>query len=104
VANLKKARTRRVTQTEGRAVDVTVKENDSVDIRCGGPRTLGFDFFVHADEDADDLENFLRAELRKNRLPCMSIFISEPRFSDAKLWTRAKMAACIKKDADGMRW
>lgn len=105
MANVKKPRTRTVTETECRFVDVTVKENDEQDIRCGGPRTLGFEFYVSRAEDTKALEKFLRAELEKNKLPCMGIRFGRPEFrAVSHLWTRSRMANCIKKDADGMRW
>ena len=40
-------------------VDISCEENDNTDIRCGGPGTLGFDFYVSPDEDKKELKKFL---------------------------------------------
>lgn len=97
---MSKPRTKKVVHTEGREVEVDVKENDSVDIRCGGPRTLGYDWFVAADENKKSLEKFIRAELEKNGVPCMGIYIRDKEFRPGKIWTRAMIAKNIKEDHD----
>ena len=88
-----------------RYVDVTVCDNDSVDIRCGGPSTLGFEFYVQVDEDPKDLEKFIRGCLREVRIPCQGITISRPYTKDHsnKLWTRRMIKMCIKREGPGMR-
>ena len=37
-----------------RKITIDCEQNDSVDIKCGGPVFIGFDFFVDADENMVD--------------------------------------------------
>lgn len=87
-----------------RHVCVNVCRNDAQDMKCGGPPVLGFDFYVDYDEKPVDIREFIKAELAKCDLPCMSISVSREKQerSKSQVWTRAKMASCIKRDGPGM--
>lgn len=82
----------------GRKITINCEENDSVDIRCGGPRILGFDFIVDAEEGKADIEKFIRDELRKNNRPCQSIHISGSTCEvlPEHIWTHNMISKCIK--------
>ena len=79
-----------------RKITVNCEQNDSVDIKCGGPDFLGFDFFVDADEDMVD---FIKSKLGENGLPVMSISVSEKEneIEEKNLWTKEKISECIRK-------
>ena len=81
-------------------VDVTCALNDSTDMRCGGPPTLGYEFYVNPDEDHKELEIFIKKCLKTYGRPFMSISLSKRKnFPVKNLWTREKMAKCIKEHA-----
>lgn len=74
---------------------VDCERNDPVDIRCGGPQILGFDFFVK-DENVDEMISFIKEQLKLNHLPLMAITtVFAP--TEAKLWTKEMIAKCIKE-------
>jgi hypothetical protein len=79
-------------------VDVSCAQNDSTDIRCGGPAMLGYDFFVNPDEDRDKLYIFIKKCLKTYGRPFIGIHIDVRKdFPVDKLWTREMMAKCIKE-------
>lgn len=75
-------------------IEVNCEKNDPVDIRCGGPKFLGFDFFTKK-IDASDAIEFIREQLNKNSLPLINIDIQSAS-EDATIWTKEKIAECIK--------
>lgn len=77
-----------------RKIIVDCERNDPVDIRCGGPVTLGFDFFVN-DEEADDMISFIKKELNKNKLPLMAI--NHYQCQDTTPWTKEMIRNCIRE-------
>ena len=56
---------------------------------------MGFDFFVDEDEDDEDIEEFIRVQLKKNGAPCQSVYI-DGGHEVKKLWTEKMMKKCIK--------
>lgn len=78
-------------------VDITCKENDSADIKCGGPATLGYDFYLSSDKDEKEIKKFLKSCLKKYNRPYINIiFHKEKNFPIKKLWTKKKIEKCIK--------
>lgn len=77
-----------------RKIIVDCERNDPVDIRCGGPVTLGFDFFVN-DEEADNMISFIKEELKKNNRPLMAI--NHYACQDTTPWTKEMISQCIKE-------
>lgn len=53
------------TQYEVNHWSIDICSNDPVDIRCGGPQTLGFDFYLDADLAEKDVKKFLTNECKK---------------------------------------
>ena len=85
------------------SVDVTCEMNDMADIKCGGPATIGYNFYVSPDENKKDLEEFLRKCIREYHRPLMGItFDKHKDFPVKHLWTREKMEKCIKENGLGL--
>lgn len=80
-----------------RTVIIDSVENDSVDIRCGGPLWLGFDFSVDADEDPEELKTWLREVAAKHGCPIRSILIASCTREVQKVWSREEMEHVIAK-------
>lgn len=79
-------------------VDVSCEENDSVDIKAGGPEMLGYDFFVNPDEKIEDLYVFIKKCLKKYHRPIIGVHIDTRKdFLVDNLWTREMIEKCIKE-------
>ncbi len=78
--------------------EVSCKKNDSVDIKCGGPAILGYEFCVSPDENKTQIINHIKACIKKYNRPFMRIStrVSE-NFPVESLWTKDKIEWCIKK-------
>lgn len=72
---------------------VDCERNDLVDVKCGGPITLGFDFFVN-DTNVGDMIDFIKEELHRNKLPLMHI--SHKDCIETTAWTKEMIRDCIK--------
>ena len=75
-------------------ISVDCECNDLTDMKCGGPATLGYDFYVDADCDTKDMKLFIKNELKKNRQPLMSISIGE-KTVQTSFWTKEMISDCI---------
>lgn len=61
-----------------RKISIDVAENDTVDIRCGGPYYLGFDFTVES-KTLDYWRRFLtRMKKKRTDFPLFRVSISRP--------------------------
>lgn len=76
-------------------VVIDCEKNDEVDIRCGGPQYLGFDFVVDDSENDKELYDFLKVKLKENGHSCLGIKIYD--IPEYKIWTREEMEKCIKE-------
>lgn len=74
---------------------VDCERNDSVDIRCGGPITLGFDFFVN-DNEIDTAIAHIKKELKKYHRPLMGITTADAP-DNAKHWSLGEISVCIQQ-------
>lgn len=83
-----------------RKISVDSVYNDPVDIRCGGPEYLGFDFFVK-EEEVKEMTTFIAESLNKYGVPLKDMYIvgSTCLLSEDKVWTKERIDECIKKDA-----
>lgn len=82
---------------ESAKISVDCEKNDPVDIRCGGPVYIGFDFFVPIDE-AEELVKFVTEEVKKNNLPLLSVgWTKAGPVRKSQLWGKERIAQCIKK-------
>ena len=77
-------------------VDITCDYNDPVDIKCGGPATVGYEFYVSPAENRSELRKFLEGILKKHHRKYMGTsFYIHKDFPVSKLWTRERMKKCI---------
>ncbi len=78
--------------------EVSCKENDSVDIRCGGPAILGYDFGVSPDENKTEIINHIKTCIKKYNRPFIGISTRVIKnFPVENLWTKDKIELCIKE-------
>ena len=82
---------------EAKHYSVNCKPNDSVDIKCGGPPILGFDFYVDSTKSEKIVITHIKKELKKNNLPLMSIRVVENNRLVKTLWTNKMISEAIKK-------
>ena len=80
-------------------IDIACIENDSTDIRCGGPATLGYEFYISPNENVDEIKTFLRDCIKKYNRPFRGLTTSVRKDFPVKyLWTKEKMEECIKEN------
>lgn len=91
-------KTEQIEVCEAVVYSVSCEHNDSVDIRCGGPAMLGYDFGVSPDENEEDIKKFLKETVKKYHQPFISVSTyKQKNFPVKHLWTKERMEACIKK-------
>lgn len=74
--------------------------NDPVDIRCGGPEYLGFDFFVR-EEQAEEMKDFVLATLQNFMVPLKEIYISGSLPLDEEhVWDEKRIFEVIGAEAE----
>jgi hypothetical protein len=79
--------------------DVSCKENDSCDIRCGGPAILGYEFGVSPDENKEEMINHIKTCIKKYNIPFMYISTRIIKnFPVNSLWTKESIENCIKEN------
>ena len=84
---------------EAVVISVSCKQNDSVDIRCGGPAILGYDFGVSPDEDINKWKKKVKGFIDKYNRPFMGISHSTQKdFPVEHLWTLERIEECIKEN------
>lgn len=92
--------TKQITVCDAIYIDVTCERNDWTDIKCGGPATLGYEFYVSPDEDIDYIEGEIKKYIKKYRRPFMGISHSvHKNFNIKYLWTLEKIEKCIRENA-----
>ena len=80
--------------------DISCMMNDLTDINCGGPPTLGYEFYVTPDEKKKEIIKFLEKCIKKYNRPFIGISTrTEKDFSVENLWTRKMMEDCIKNNS-----
>lgn len=78
--------------------DVACAENDSTDIKCGGPAILGYYFSVSTDETKEDIIKFIKNCIEKYNRPLMGISTRLVKNTPVEhLWTKDKIEKCIKE-------
>lgn len=81
-------------------INVDCQENDSVDIRCGGPLCLGYDFYV-AEDKVEEMMDFIKETCTKLHVPIMALYYDKEIIyeKDAKkVWTKDKIYKCIENN------
>ncbi len=80
-------------------ISVDCVPNDPVDIRCGGPEYLGFDFNVK-EEQTEEMKKFITLALEKFGVPLVCMYVSEQvTIRENDVWTKERITASIAKDA-----
>ena len=80
-------------------ISVDCVQNDPVDIRCGGPLYLGFDFYVYKDEK-EEMQNLIVSTLEEYHVPIIKInSANEIEIPLKKLWNKERIIMEIEKDA-----
>jgi hypothetical protein len=76
---------------------IDCEKNDRVDIRCGGPEYLGYDFVVEKDKK-DEFIKFIRETIHDNYQPLHSIREEfHENIKKMNLWTKTDIQQHIKK-------
>lgn len=74
-------------------------KNDPVDIRCGGPNYLGFDFCVRS-EEKEEMINYIKATLDTLKVPFVNItYEGLVLVDESQVFDKDKIFASISKDA-----
>lgn len=90
-------------KVECTTISVDCCHNDPVDIRCGGPYYLGFDFFVRRHEE-QEMVKFIIATIEELHVPLMSVNIGDVvELTEDHVWTKERILASITKEADELR-
>lgn len=88
---------------KGAKISVDCVPNDPVDIRCGGPEYLGFDFFVR-EEETEILKEFISITLNNFEIPITNIYVSNfLDLSPNEVWNKERIVECIKKEVDYLK-
>jgi len=78
-------------------LSVACIENDSVDIRAGGPAILGYDFYISPDMNLEKVERKIRKWIDKYDRPFIGISGKERKDTNVKhLWNLKGIKKCIK--------
>lgn len=64
-------------------ISVNCVENDPIDIKCGGPKYLGFDFYVR-EEEKDKMRIIICSSINEIGIPIESIFITNNIYKDVE--------------------
>ena len=84
---------------EAVVISVSCKQNDSVDIRCGGPAILGYDFGVSPDDNINELKKLIEGWCRKYRRGFIGISTNtNDEFPVKHLWSLERIEECIKEN------
>ncbi len=84
------------------SVDCVV--NDPVDVRCGGPDFLGFDFFVRQ-EETDYMMQAIKIALEQFKVPLRNLnVVGIVNKKESEVWTRNKIVRAIASDAEYLQF
>ena len=73
--------------------------NDPVDIRCGGPKYLGFDFPVK-DTELEEMKSFIYDTLEEAEVPIIRMYLgAKKELEENSIWTKPRIVKEINKDA-----
>ena len=84
-------------------INVDCCHNDPVDVRCGGPEYLGFDFYVKRHEE-QEMIRYIITSLEELHVPLMSIRLGDPiELAEEHVWTKERILKSIVKSADEIK-
>lgn len=81
-------------------ISVNCVVNDPVDIRCGGPTYLGFDFNVKT-EETEQMKKFIVLTLESFQVPLIDMYVSNTiDLNEKDVQTKEKIIEDISADAE----
>lgn len=81
---------------------IACQPNDSVDIKCGGPKYLGYDFYVK-NEEIKEMISFIKTTCADLKVPIISLYYMNSNNKElSELWTKEKIYNCIKNNEAGL--
>ena len=83
---------------------VDCQYNDEVDIRCGGPYSLGYDFFVEKSQ-VEEMIDFVKETCEKLGVPILALYYDKLetfKKEQNKVWTKEKIYKCIENNEAGL--
>lgn len=81
-------------------IGVDCVKNDPVDIRCGGPNFLGFNFLVK-EEDFSKMVPFITETLQKCNIPFLRIYANDTVDAQGRdVWSQEMILNHISKEAE----
>ena len=84
-------------------IGVDCVENDPVDIRCGGPEFLGFDFNVK-EEETEEMKKFITVTLETLEVPLTNLYVRGTKELEEKdVWNKKRIVEEIQKDASYLK-
>ncbi len=87
-------------KVECSTINIDCCHNDPVDIRCGGPEYLGFDFYVKRHEE-QEMIRFIIDAMNELHIPLMSISIGELiTVAEKDVWTKERILESLTREAD----
>ena len=79
-------------------IGVDCVANDPVDIRCGGPEYLGFDFNVK-EEETEEMKKFIAVTLETFEIPLVNLYVCGTKELEEKnVWDKKRIVEAIQKD------
>jgi len=93
-------KTKTIEVCEAILYSVYCKDNDWADIKCGGPPTLGYDFYVSKDMSKKEMINFIKECVKKYNRPFIGIDTQKIKdFPVKKLWDKNSIEKCIRENS-----
>lgn len=90
---------------KGTKIVIDCIPNDPVDIRCGGPKILGYDYFVKQEETISLIE-VVEKTLEELKLPIMEIRVEDEgklRLTEKEVWTKERIIQSLINDSSTVR-
>lgn len=87
-------------------VSIDCQENDPVDIKCGGPEYLGYDFFIDC-ESAKEIIDYIKETCNELNVPILDLYLDQEKFyekDEDKVWTKEKIYKCIESNDAGLNF
>ena len=85
-------------------ISVDCKYNDDVDIRCGGPYSLGYDFYVEKSQ-VNEMMDFISNTCKEFNVPILVMYydkLQEYEKEKNAVWTKEKIYNSIKNNEAGL--
>ena len=80
-------------------ISIDCKKNDPVDVKCGGPAYLGFDFWVK-DSEKEEMKSYIIESLKDFNIPIASIYYNgEDDRPLRSIWTKEMILEEIDSEA-----